>query len=143
MTTAAGTYTAGRLVICPGAWAPELLADLGLPLTVERQVMYWFQPDGGVAPFAPDRQPVWIHGAADGLQLYGFPAIDGPDGGVKAAFFRRGAVCTPETLDREVHPEEVAFMPPSTCGRLLPDAAGTAAQRRPPACTRRRPTTTS
>ena len=109
VTTAAGTYTAGRLVICPGAWAPELLADLGVPLTVERQVMYWFQPHGGVAPFTPDRQPVWIHGAED-LQLYGFPAIDGPGGGVKAAFFRRGEVCTPETIDREVHREEAAFI---------------------------------
>ena len=46
VTTAAGTYTAGRLVICPGAWAPELLADLGVPLTVERQVLYWFRPTG-------------------------------------------------------------------------------------------------
>ncbi|HVD27083.1 MAG TPA: N-methyl-L-tryptophan oxidase, partial [Mycobacteriales bacterium] len=109
VTTPAGSYTAGHLVICPGAWAPELLADLGLPLTVERQVMYWFQPDGGVGPFTPDRQPIWIHGGAD-LQLYGFPAIDGPDGGVKAAFFRRGEVCTPETIDREVHADEVAFI---------------------------------
>jgi len=109
VTTAAGTYTAGSLVVCPGAWAPELLADLGVPLTVERQVMYWFQPHGGVAPFTPDRHPVWIHGAED-LQLYGFPAIDGPTGGVKAAFFRRGEVCTPETIDREVRPEEAAFI---------------------------------
>jgi sarcosine oxidase len=108
-TTAADTYTAGRLVICPGAWAPRLLADLGLPLTVERQVMYWFQPTVGVGPFAPDRQPIWIHGGAE-HQLYGFPAIDGPDGGVKVAFFRHGAICTPETLDREVHPDEVAFI---------------------------------
>jgi sarcosine oxidase len=109
VTTAAGTYTAGSLVICPGAWAPELLVDLGVPLTVERQVMYWFQPDGGVGPFTPERHPIWIHGAAD-LQLYGFPAIDGPEGGVKAAFFRRGEVCTPETIDREVSSEEVEFI---------------------------------
>jgi sarcosine oxidase len=107
VTTAAGTYTAGHLVVCPGAWAPELLADLEVPLTVERHVMYWFQPDGGIAPFTPDRQPIWIHGADD-LQLYGFPAIDGPDGGVKSAFFRRGEVCTPETIDREVHEEETS-----------------------------------
>ncbi|TFV87469.1 N-methyl-L-tryptophan oxidase [Blastococcus sp. CT_GayMR16] len=109
VTTASSTYAADHLVICPGAWAPELLADLGLPLTVERQVMYWFQPDGGVAPFVPDRQPIWIHGGPE-LQLYGFPAIDGQSGGVKAAFFRRGEVCTPETIDREVHPEEVEFI---------------------------------
>jgi sarcosine oxidase len=85
--------------------------------------MYWFQPDGGVAPYTPDRQPVWIHEGADGLQLYGFPAIDGPDGGAKAAFFRRGAVCTPETLDREVHPEEVAFAA-EHLRRLLPTLPG-------------------
>jgi sarcosine oxidase len=109
VTTAAGTYTAGHLVVCPGAWAPELLADLDVPLTVERQVMYWFQPDGGVGPFTPDRQPIWIHGTDD-LQLYGFPAIDGPEGGVKSAFFRRGEVCTPETIDREVHDEETAVI---------------------------------
>jgi len=95
-------------VICPGAWAPQLLADLGVPLTVERQVMYWFQPTGGVGPY--ERHPIWIHGAADGLQLYGFPAIDGQEGGAKAAFFRLGAPCTPETVDRVVHPAEVAFI---------------------------------
>src|SRR4051812_24235058 len=77
VTTTAGTYTAGRLVICPGAWAPELLADLGLPMTVERQVMHWFQPVGGVGPFSADRHPVYIYGGE--RQLYGFPAIDGLD----------------------------------------------------------------
>jgi sarcosine oxidase len=96
-------------VICPGAWAPQLLADLELPLVVERQVMHWFQPAGGVGPYEPGRHPVWIHGAGN-LQLYGFPAIDGPDGGVKVAFFRRGVVCTPETIDRVVHADEVQFM---------------------------------
>ncbi len=122
VTTAAGTYTAGRLVICPGAWAPELLADLGLPLTVERQVMYWFQPEGGVGPYASDRHPVWIHGGPE-RQLYGFPAIDGPEGGAKVAFFRHGVVTTPETLDREVHPDEVDFIA-ADVQRLLPTLPG-------------------
>jgi sarcosine oxidase len=122
VTTAAGTYTAGRLIVCPGAWAPQLLADLGLTLTVERQVMYWFQPEGGVDPYAPDRQPVWIHGGPE-RQLYGFPAIDGPDGGVKVAFFRHGVVTTPETLDREVHPDEVDFIA-ADVQRLLPTLPG-------------------
>ena len=39
------------------------------------------------------------------------------------AFFRRGVVCTPETIDREVHPEEVAFAAERLRG-LVPDAAG-------------------
>jgi sarcosine oxidase len=108
VTTAAGTYTAGQLVICPGAWAPQLLAELGIPITVERQVLYWLDPVGGTVPF--EDQPIFINENADGMQIYGFPAIDGPDGGVKVAFFRKGQECTPETIDRVVHPEEISAM---------------------------------
>src|SRR3712207_1531217 len=46
--TQRGSYEAERLVITPGAWAPQLLADLGLPLEVTRQVMYWFEPASGL-----------------------------------------------------------------------------------------------
>jgi sarcosine oxidase len=119
-------YAADRLVVCPGAWAPDILADLDIPFTVERQVMYWFQPDSGITPFLPHRHPIYIHEDAGATQVYGFPAIDGVDGGAKVAFFRRGRVCTPETIDREVHPDEVHTMTahlkavlPSLPGRLL------------------------
>jgi sarcosine oxidase len=105
--TGAGMYTADRLVICPGAWAPQLLADLGVPFTVERQVQFWFEPTGGVEPFLPDRHPIYIWEDEDSVQVYGFPAHDGPDGGAKVAFFRRGQECTPETIDRTVADEEV------------------------------------
>ncbi len=103
--TRRGTYTAGQLVICPGAWAPQLLAELGVPITVERQVLYWLDPVGGTAPFTD--HPIFIDENADGMQIYGFPAIDGPRGGVKVAFFRKGVVCTPETIDRTVHDHEI------------------------------------
>ena len=124
--TADAAHTADRLVICPGAWAPTLLADLRIPLTVERQIMYWFQPEGGIGPFRPERHPIYIREDSAGTQVYGFPAIDGPDGGAKIAFFRGGRVCTPESIDREVHPEEVQDMRihlrtvlPSLPGRLI------------------------
>ncbi|QIB46989.1 N-methyl-L-tryptophan oxidase [Streptomyces aureoverticillatus] len=124
--TAEDTYTAGQLVICPGAWAPGLLADLGVPFTIERQIMYWFQPTGGVGPFLPEHHPIYVWEDAAGMQVYGFPSIDGPDLGVKVAFFRNGSVCTPETIDRTVHPHEVAAMAehmarhiPLLPGRLL------------------------
>ncbi|WP_062210352.1 N-methyl-L-tryptophan oxidase [Streptomyces sp. NBRC 109706] len=125
--TALGSYTAGQLVICPGAWALEQLADLGVPFTIERQIMYWFQPSGesGVEPFLPDRHPVYIwERPEDDTQIYGFPAIDGPEGGAKVAFFRRaGGECTPETIDRTVHPAEVATMA-EHAGRHLPSLPG-------------------
>ncbi|TFV59504.1 N-methyl-L-tryptophan oxidase [Mycobacterium sp. PS03-16] len=108
VTTTGGTHTAGQLVICPGAWAPELLSEFGIPITVERQVLYWLDPVGGTGPF--EDHPIFISENADGEQIYGFPAIDGPAGGVKVAFFRKGTVCTPDTIDRVVHDREIAEM---------------------------------
>ncbi|MGW3625480.1 N-methyl-L-tryptophan oxidase [Streptomyces sp. NPDC000880] len=127
--TAENTYTAGHLVICPGAWAPQLLTDLNVPFTIERQIMYWFQPEGGTGPYVPERHPIYIWEDAAGVQIYGFPAIDGPDGGAKVAFFRKGTVCTPETIDRTVHDHEVRAMAEQLGSRIptLPGAFITAA----------------
>lgn len=123
VTTAAGSYTAGQLVICPGAWAPELLTELGIPITIERQVLYWLEPAGGTAPF--EDHPIFINENARGQQIYGFPAIDGPSGGVKVAFFRKGQVCTPDTIDRTVHPQEIDEMR-ERATQLLPALTGPA-----------------
>ena len=122
--TDAATYEADRLVVAPGAWAPQLLADLGVPITVERHVTYWFEPLGGVEPYLPARQPIWIHEDRDGEQVYGFPALDGVGGGVKTAFFRRGRGCTPETIERQVSDDEVATVR-EHAGRVLPSLPGT------------------
>ncbi len=107
VTTERGVYEAGRLVVSPGAWAPELLSTLNLPLEVQRLVQFWFMPDGGVAPFEAGRTPIWIREAEDGVQFYGLPAHDDPQDGVKVAFFRVGPACAPETIDRTVREEEV------------------------------------
>ena len=109
VTTTQGRYEAGQLVIAPGAWAPELLG-LELPLVVERQVMYWFDPVGGISPFLPSCFPIYIWEAEDGVQFYGFPAQDGPMDGVKVAFFYMGVPCTPDTIDRVVHEDEIQRM---------------------------------
>jgi sarcosine oxidase len=108
VTTDRGSYTAGQVVICPGAWAPQLLAEFNIPITIERQVLYWLDPIGGTAPFVD--HPIFIDEKANGMQIYGFPAIDGARGGVKVAFFRKGVVCTPETIDRTVHEDEIREM---------------------------------
>jgi sarcosine oxidase len=121
VTTDRGSYTAGQVVICPGAWAPQLLAEFDIPITVERQVLYWLDPIGGTAAF--ENQPIFIDENAAGMQVYGFPAIDGPTGGVKVAFFRKGIVCTPDTIDRVVHPGEITEMR-DRVGALLPALDG-------------------
>ena len=108
--TARGRYTAERLIIAPGAWAPELLADLDVQLTVERNILFWFEPVAGITAFLSDRFPIYIWETAPGVQLYGFPAQAGPPGGVKVALFHSGSVCTPETIDRQVHGHEIEHM---------------------------------
>ncbi|MCX5264685.1 N-methyl-L-tryptophan oxidase [Streptomyces sp. NBC_00199] len=132
VVTSRGTYVADRLVIAPGAWAPRLLADIGVPVRVERRVMYWFAPRGGTAPFTPDRHPVYVWEDRTGTDIYGFPALDGPDGGAKVAFHDRGAAADPDQLDREIHPQEVEAMRaylrpriPALAGPFLKGAACT------------------
>jgi sarcosine oxidase len=110
--TTKGTYEAGRLVIAPGAWAPQVLAEAGLPFAVERQVLYWFESAVGTEPFLPDRFPIFIWETDGGAQPYGFPAIDGPEKGVKVAFYRSPTTlaCTPETIERTVNEGEIRAM---------------------------------
>lgn len=121
--TGRAVYRAHQLVICPGAWAPQLLAEFGIPITIERQVLYWLDPIGGTAAF--EDQPIYIAEDASGAQIYGFPAIDGPRGGVKTAFFRKGIVCTPDTIDRVVHEHEIREMR-ERVAKLLPALDGPA-----------------
>jgi len=106
VTTTRGTIEAERLVVCPGAWAPSVLADLGVPLRVTRQVVFWFAPSGDPAAYAVGRQPIFIWQRED-AQPYGFPCIGDPDDGVKVALFRGGRETDPDDLDRVVTDAEV------------------------------------
>lgn len=110
--TAEGIYTAGQLVIAPGAWAPHLLKSLGIPLVVERQVLFWFQPPAGTAAFAPDRFPIYIWQPRHGPPPYGFPSVDGPIGGVKISYHGKPSreICTPDSVDRSIRPDDIAEM---------------------------------
>jgi len=126
VTTARGTYSAARLIIAPGAWAPSLLQDMGIPISVERQVLLWFQPKSGVAAYDPGRFPIYIWQERPGVESYGFPALNGPDGGMKVAFFHSPVreVTTPETVDRRIRDDDIAAMR-TTLRQFFPDLDGT------------------
>lgn len=126
VTTEQGTYTAERLVIAPGAWASHLF-QYELPLTVTRQVLYWFEPAEGISPFLPDRFPVYIWEMPGGDAFYGFPAQieSGAPGGVKVAFYYRANFTEPDAVDRTVRPEEVEAMRDALRTRIPSLAAGT------------------
>jgi sarcosine oxidase len=101
--TSKGSYGAGHLVITAGPWANAAMQGT-FPLRVTRQVMAWIQPTTGVTPFLPERFPVFLcEDPEGGNPGYGFPAMDGAGGGIKAAIHGSDTVCTPETADREIH----------------------------------------
>lgn len=75
-----GEFTADKLVITAGAWAPQLLASLGVTMQVRRKHLYWFENKN---PQLDQRQsPTFLFEMPHGI-FYGFPQID--DLGVKAA----------------------------------------------------------
>jgi sarcosine oxidase len=84
--TSRGGYETGRLILAPGAWAPDLFKIDWLPLEIEPQQLHWFEPRGGAGPFASGRFPIYIWDLGSGIQFYGFPADE--DGRVKVALFR-------------------------------------------------------
>jgi sarcosine oxidase len=126
METDVGSVEARHLVLTPGPWAPSMLDLPQLPLTVERQVLFWFAPVGGVAAFSPSRFPIYIWDVGDRTQFYGFPSMPGPPFGVKVAFFRSGEEkpVSPDEVDRTVSPSEVDAMRAALAGRLPSLASG-------------------
>jgi sarcosine oxidase len=124
VTTNRATYQAEHLVIAAGPWAGEALRGV-LPLKVTRQVMAWIQPRGGIEPFLAHHFPVFLSESPNnGPPGYGFPAIDGPGGGVKAAVHGSDIVCTPETVDREIHEADLINVSQNLAARFPALSAG-------------------
>ena len=121
VTTVAGEYAADRLALAPGPWAGELLADLDLPLTVQRIVNVHFEPRDP-ARFAPERCPVFGWDVPEG-DFYGFPALPGE--GLKLGKNVTGQECTARTIRREVDAAEVEDFR-AMLDRYMPGAAGRA-----------------
>jgi sarcosine oxidase len=97
--TSRGRFVADRALVAAGAWTPKLMAGLGLPLKVERQVLAWLAIDDP-ASFAPQRFPVFIRETADGRFRYGFPTTDGRS--VKLGRHHEGVDVDADSVDREV-----------------------------------------
>ncbi|HEX4004900.1 MAG TPA: N-methyl-L-tryptophan oxidase [Acidobacteriaceae bacterium] len=104
--TTCATYEASHLVITAGPWASAVMPGR-FPLRVTRQVMAWIQPRIGTASFAPGKFPIFLADHADGRPSYGFPAIDGPTGGIKTALHGSDEECSPESVDRTVRPADI------------------------------------
>ncbi len=116
-------YTADKLVISAGPWLPKILgSEYEHIFTVIRQVLYWFDVKETIKHFLPDNCPVFIWELQGNKQgLYGFPAIDGPHGGIKIASEQYEESTTPETVNRDVSKEEIKWMYENFIQPYFPD----------------------
>jgi sarcosine oxidase len=93
-------YAAGALVLCAGAWIRQLYPEGGAIFAIYRQLLYWFPIREGYEQLRDMPIFVWDFGADDSFAhlngLYGFPAIDGPGGGVKVASESYGTTVEPD-----------------------------------------------
>lgn len=103
-------YEAASVVLAAGPWLPGLVPSLAGHLAVHRQVQYWFATDRDHDRFASLPVFIWLHGPHDGEYVYGFPAVDGPAGGVKVATETFDAATTPASVDRGLREGEAAEM---------------------------------
>jgi sarcosine oxidase len=123
VTVRAGDETVhgDRLVLCAGPWLPQLLGpgELAARFAVRRQLLFWFDIARGYEALA--KLPTWVWdvepadpnaevSAAHARGFYGFPAIDGPDGGLKLATEQAEREHVPDDRQHPATPAQVAEM---------------------------------
>jgi sarcosine oxidase len=118
--TPRGAHTGNQLLLCAGPWMTSLLPELNFSLSVERQVLFWFEPLSDNSLFQADRFPIFICEFSPRRFFYGFPDLGD---GVKVAGHHEGRVSQPDTVNREVAEDEVEMMR-GLLSRFLPAADG-------------------
>jgi sarcosine oxidase len=102
--TIAGSYLADRLLLTAGAWNRELLASLDLPLSIERQVAFWLDPDETQVSYDREHFPIFAYEFKRDTICYGFPRLAQ---GVKASIMHDGKIAaTPYKVRRTVADDE-------------------------------------
>jgi sarcosine oxidase len=103
--TRSATYSANRLLLAGGAWNPALTHGLDLPLSIERQSVFWFDQPGSGESYDSPAFPIYAHEFKPGVICYGFPRLQR---GIKASVMHDGPIVTdPQQVDRQIGDEEV------------------------------------
>lgn len=125
--TAGGDYAAKNLVLAAGAWTSALYGEGLLPLTIERQSIFWFSPDRTPELYESARFPIYAYEYKPGHICYGFPRLPR---GIKASVMHSGEIATDplqvgrKVDDAEATPLRAALRP------VLPDLADAAVRER-------------
>lgn len=118
------SYSAAKVILTAGPWIAKLLPpEYATHFRVYRQTLCWFAFTANSARYTPERFPVfiWITGSRVQDMLYGFPAIDGPEGGLKVATEGYENTVDPDAVPRDVSQESVAEMYSEYVAPRFPD----------------------
>ena len=101
-----GWVTAEKIILASGAWLNDLLPNL--PLTVTRQVVYWFEPENSAA-FSAERFPIviWMRDRPSPFFFGVFPIPPGGIPGVKFLTEQFEVDTDPRSVDRVVSSAEI------------------------------------
>lgn len=103
-------YQAEKIIISSGAWIRNFVEKKYLNLfKIYRQVFYWFDIADNYEQFKLGNFPVfiWEYGRWENDFVYGFPAIEGENGGLKIATETYLENVNPDKVNREVSPKEI------------------------------------
>jgi|HubBroStandDraft_4_1064222.scaffolds.fasta_scaffold23519_3 sarcosine oxidase len=126
VTTNKATYSTPKVILTAGPWIARFLPpEFASHFAVYRQTLCWFALQQNFERYSPEHFPVFIWITGDRLQdmLYGFPAIDGPDGGLKVATERYENTVDPDAVPRDVSEESIAGMYSEYIAPRLPDVS--------------------
>ena len=118
-----GNFHAARIVVSAGPWNRRLVHGVDLPLSVERQTVFWFETPRPTDAYDSARFPIYAHEFKPGTICYGFPQLPR---GVKASVMHDGKImASPDDVDRRIRENEVKPLR-QALGPVLPELAESA-----------------
>jgi len=119
-------YSAAHVIVTAGAWIPKLLgAEYEHLFRIYRQTLCWFALDNNRDRYTAEQFPVfiWITGNQPRDMMYGFPAVDGPDGGLKIATEQYEATVDPDAVPRDIAASDIAALYTGYIAPRFPDVS--------------------
>lgn len=115
---------AREIILCPGAWTAQLARSLGVTLSNTRQVIAWVTPHQHESADV-QVMPAFFIERESGAAIYGVPMANDQQLplGIKVGFHGDGAICHPDSLDRQVREQEIESMVRAVA-RVMPGVAG-------------------
>ncbi|MGC2108984.1 MAG: N-methyl-L-tryptophan oxidase [Candidatus Korobacteraceae bacterium] len=124
--TTRASYSAAKAIVASGPWIRQLIGDdYASYFKVYRQLLCWFALARNAENYTPEKFPIfiWIAGNRPRDMMYGFPAVEGPRGGLKIASEQYEVTADADTVSRIVSRPEIAALYEEYIAPRFPDVS--------------------